>query len=160
MSKVFELTIELAYTLFFQGKIKEAKQIVKRILEKEQNPKASFLLAWICFQESEIQEAFSAIEETINLNVNFFEAWILRAKILHKMGRHSDALEALDKAYELRQTDEEYEDYEILALKAKILLEMGRLDLAKKEIEKAKKVNPYDEEIMSLEEKLKTGVTD
>ncbi|MCR8432854.1 MAG: tetratricopeptide repeat protein [Crenarchaeota archaeon] len=152
------MTVELAYTLFFQGKVKEAKQIVKRILEKGKDPKATLLLAWICFQESELQSALEAIEETINSDAKLFEAWVLRAKILHKMGRPAEALESLDKAYELRQVFEEYEDYEILILKARILLEMGNLDLARKEIEKARKLNPYDEEILDIEKELGSGV--
>jgi len=146
------LSIELAYKLYFEGKAEAAKKIVRRIIERSDNPKALFLYALICYQGGELNEAFEALERAISVDSTLFEAWILRAKILRKMKRYSEAIESLDKAYELRLSEEDYEDYEILVLKAEILLEMGRADLARKEIEKAKKINPFDEDILILEQ--------
>ncbi len=146
--------VELAYKLYFEGKTKAAKKIVKRLVERSENPKALFLYALICYQDKELYEAYNALERAINADSEFFEAWILRAKILRHMKRYSEAIESLDRAYELRLNKEDYEDYEILILKAEIYLEMGRTDLARREIRKIKEINPFDDDILLLEQKL------
>lgn len=144
----------MAYKFYFQNKISAAKRLLKRIIEKSPNAKAFFLYALICYQENNLAEAEWAIDEAITYEPGFYEAWILKSKILREQDKLSDALEALDRAYELQVELEEYVDYEIFILRAEIFLEIGMIDKAKRELNRAKELNPYDDDLLKLEKKI------
>lgn len=148
------MSLELAYKLFFKGNIMEAKKIVKKIIEKSKSPSAYFLYGFILYREKLFHDALWAVNKSIKLNQDFYEAWTLKAKILRSLGKLKEAIVCLDRALEIILETENYLDYELLILKALFYLEIGDIKHAREELNKAKEINPYDEAIKELEEKI------
>jgi len=149
------LSLELAYKLFFNGNIAESKKIIKKIIEKSESASAYFLYGLILYQEKSFHDALWATDKSIELNHDFYEAWILKAKILRSLGKIKEAIVCLDKALEIISRIEDYLDYELLIQKAQLYLEIGDTKNAKKELTRAKEINPDDEEIKALENKIR-----
>jgi len=145
------VSIETAYRLFFEGKLDHARSIVKRIIERSPSPKAYFLYALISYREKSVHEALWAVNKATEYDSDFYEAWILKAKILRSLKKYKEALECLDRAFEIQLRNDDYSDYEILVYKAEIYLEMGNKENARRELKKAKEINPDDDEIKRLE---------
>lgn len=148
------MSIETAYRLFFQNKIEAAKKIVRRIIERSSAPKAYFLYALISYRENSLHEALWAIEKATEGDNEYYEAWILKSKILWAMKKHKKALECLDRAFEIQLRSEDYVDYEIFVYKAQIYLELGDVEKALEAVRKAKEINPSDDDVIEIEKKI------
>ena len=139
---------------YFENNLEEAEKLAKRLLKKRKKDyKVWFLDALIKNKKGLLSEALASVNKCLELKDDFHEAWVLKASILEKLGKIEDALDSIDTAIDLRLSQDDYIDYELLIQKAKILIKLGDRKKAIEIIEKVEDMNPEDEELKSLKNK-------
>jgi len=136
---------------FFRDNIEAVKKRLSMILKrKKDDPWLWFLKALIEMRQGLYNEALSAIEKSISLRKEFYEAWVMKGIILRGLKLYEEAIVSFNEAVKIRMNEDNYLDYEVEIEKAKTYIAMGDKSKTKQIINKILEINPEDDDIKSL----------
>ena len=143
--------IDKAFNIFFDGKIKEAKEFTKRLLKhRKKDPRLWLLKSLIDREEGMIEDALESVDRAIELKPNYVEAWIFKGIILRLLDQYEEAIRAFEEAMKIQLNEEGYEDYELLIEEARTYIMMGDKRKALEILEKVSEINPEDDDLKEL----------
>lgn len=152
---IMSITNEL-FQEFFNGNLEVVEKRLNIVLKRRKNdPWLWFLKALISKMKGLNKEALSAVENSINLKKDFYEALVLKGIILRELKFYEEAIKLFNEALKVRVDGDNYMDYEVEIEKAKTYIAIGNKNKAKQIINKILEINPEDDDIKSLLQKIK-----
>src|SRR5579875_1555358 len=105
-----------------RGGTRAAERLYARVLKvMPDNFDALHLSGLVKAQSGRMGEAYRLMATALGINAQAADAWVNFANVLHALGRDAEALEALERALQLRPCDPE-----ILRLRGDTLIALGR----------------------------------
>lgn len=133
----------IRYKLQIINRLKEENRLLKEEIAMRRNEMKDFAKEYYLMGNSCIVEAHNAsaalanYDKALSLDPQYTDAWVRKGVTLFDMGRHSEALECVNKAVELRPMQ-----FKGIYNRGKIRLKMGDIDGAINDFDKATTIKP------------------
>ena len=136
-SDLREADINIAKSFVALGNLGEAEKHIRAALEEREDAILRFLLARICFENSQDMECKYNLEKILETNIDFTEAWEMLGKVYRKTGDWKGASNVYKKLTQMEPQDADY--YYRLGVS---LRQEGNTDEALSNFRLAQEINP------------------
>ena len=138
-----ELTIARIYAR--QSRYEKAAEILRRLVMRENLPKARYMLGILLFQLKKYEEALGQLQQIPVDAKDYEDALFLRVRLLRVLQRPDEAVAVLEKAL-TRNSD--IHNADLYALLARLYQVQGKTDLGKKTFDRILPLYPKDERLL------------